>query len=247
MNTGDTSKFDPAHLGQWLETTRHYLFSDRESTAEVATSPSAASNRPAIGPGKQRDANTVELDTDLAADPAEKALLQLRLDTHAARIRFISRVRGKLLRRVKLTAQWNLNPLQELERVFFSQVSFIARNPHVAKRMLGWLLLSGDIRIQRRVQMVVDCYASRLARIIELARHQGFIRTDISPPSAAIFFVNLIQGLTLGINTGLSARDEIFRKAAHAFVLYRDWIALPEKRTQPACIYSAAYFGWNRT
>ncbi len=241
MNTGDTSTFDSVHLAQWLETTRHYLFSDRESMA--ATPPGAASNRPAIGQGKQHDANAVELDTD----PAEKALLQLRLDTYGARVRFISRVRGKLLRRVKLTAQWNLNPLQELERVFFSQISFIARNPDVAKRMLSWLLLSGDIRIRRRVQMVVDCYASRLARIIELARHQGFIRTDISPPSAASFFVSLIQGLMLGMNTGLSARDEIFRKAAHAFVLYRDWIVLPAKRTQPVCIYSPGYFGWNRT
>lgn len=242
MNMGETGRFDPAHLAQWLETTRHYLFSDRESPVELATSPGTASNRPAIGQRKQRDANTVEC----GADPAEKALLQLRLDTHGARVRFISRVRGKLLRRVKPTAQRNSNPLQELGRVFFSHVSFIARNPDVAKRMLGWLLLSSDVRIQRRVQMVIDCYASRLARIIERARYQGFIRADISPHFAALFFVSLIQGLALGIGKGQSARNAIFRKAAHAFALYRDCIASPAKRTMPVCIYIPAYLGWSR-
>jgi TetR/AcrR family transcriptional regulator len=243
MSTGDTSNFDPAHLAQWLETTRHYLFSDGERTVEAATSPSAVSNRPPKGLGKQRDANTVERD----ADPAEKALLALRLDTHGARVRFISRVRGKLLRRVKPTAQWNSNPLQELARVFFSHVSFIARNPDVATRLLGWLLLSGDVRIQRRVQKLIDCYASRLARIIERARYQGFIRVDVSPHFAALFFVSLIQGLALGIGKGKSARNAIFKRAAHAFALYRDWIASPAKRTMPVCIYIPAYLGWSRT
>ncbi|MCD6704876.1 MAG: hypothetical protein LT080_00280 [Thiobacillus sp.] len=242
MNMGDTSKLKQAYLAQWLETSRHYLFSEDEKQVGLAMSSGVASSQPVVGQRKQDGADPVERD----ADPAEKALLQLRLDTHGARVRFISRVRGKLLRRVKRTAQWNSNPLQELEHVFFSHVSFIARNPDVARRMLDWLLLRGDIRIQRRVQGVVDCYASRLARIIERARRQDFIRADISPHFAANFFVSLIQGLVLGKDAGLSARDEIFRKAAHAFALYRDWMAAPAQGTKPVCLCTA-HFGWNRT
>lgn len=241
MNMGDTSKFNQVHLAQWLETSRLYLFSEVEKPAESAMSSAAAPNQPVIGQRKQVGANPVERDDD----PAEKALLQLRLDTHGARVRFISRVRGKLLRRIKRTVQWNANPLQELEHVFFSHVAFIARNPDIARRMLDWLSWRDDARVQRRVQEVVDCYASRLAQKIECARHQGFIRTDISPNFAANFFVSLIQGLALGKDTGLSARDEIFRKAAHAFALYRDWMAAPEQEAKPVCLYPAS-FAWNR-
>jgi AcrR family transcriptional regulator len=33
MNTGDKEQFEPAHLAQWLETTRYYLFADLEGLA----------------------------------------------------------------------------------------------------------------------------------------------------------------------------------------------------------------------
>lgn len=33
MNTGGTEQFEPAHLAQWLETTRVYLYSEQESRA----------------------------------------------------------------------------------------------------------------------------------------------------------------------------------------------------------------------
>jgi TetR/AcrR family transcriptional regulator len=244
MKMSDTSKFNQAHLAQWLEASRHYLFSDSngESPMEVATSPCDAASQPAIWQRKQPGADPVEHD----ADPAEDALLQLRLDTHGARVRFISRLRGKLLRRVKRSTQWNVNPLQELEHVFFSHVSFIARNPDVARRMLAWLLPRGDVRIRRRVQAVVDCYASHLARRIEYARQQGFIRAGISPYFAANFFVSLIQGLVLGKEAGLFARDEIFRKTAHAFAVYRNGLAAPAPGVMLPNIFSAR-FGWNRT
>lgn len=243
MKRGDTGKFEQVHLAQWLETSRHYLFSGRECSVGLAASSGAAPTQPATGQSRQDEADPLESDPD----PAEKALLQLRLDTHGARVRFISRIRGNMLRRVKRTAQWNANPLQELEQMFFSHVAFIARNPDVARRMLGWLIVCGDVRIQRRVQAVVDCYTSRLAQRIERARCQDFIRADISPHFAANFFISLIQGLVPGKSAGLTARNELFRKAAQTFVLYRDWMATPTQGTKPVCIHIPAYFGWNRT
>lgn len=36
MNMSDTNKFEHAHLEQWLETTRHYLFADQESLSDAA-------------------------------------------------------------------------------------------------------------------------------------------------------------------------------------------------------------------
>jgi len=160
MNRGDTGGFNQAHLTQWLETSRHYLFSERERPVGLVTSSGATPSQPATGQSKQDETDSLESDPD----PAEKALLQLRLDTHGARVRFISRIRGNMLRRVKRTAQWNSNPLQELEHAFFSHVSFIARN-------------------------------------------------------------------------------ELFRKAAHTFALYRGWMATLTQGTKPVCIHIPAYFG----
>jgi hypothetical protein len=120
---------------------------------EVAASQGDAASQPAIGQRNQPGADPVERD----ADRAEEALLQLQLDTHGARVRFISRLRGKLLHRVKRSAQWDVNPLQELEHVFFSHVSFIARNPVLARHCHGKLRDRTIVR-NSTVRYRTDCF-----------------------------------------------------------------------------------------
>ena len=198
MNTGDTGEFEHAHLEQWLETTRHYLFFDQESLA----------------------------------DAAEKTLPESRLDSHGAQDHFISRTRGRLLRLVKCAAQQDQNPLQELERAFYFQVLFLSRHPYVPKRLMGWLAHGGNLRIRRRIQMVIDHYESRLCRMIERAKHQGFIRGDVEPQTAASLFVGLIQCLALRINADLRQRELLLREATGVFALYRAGIASPLKLHQ---------------
>ncbi len=195
MNTGDTNKFEHAHLQQWLETTRHYLFADQESFA----------------------------------DAAGKALLESQLDSHGAQDRFISGVRGSLLRLVKRTVWHDQNPLQELERAFYFQASFVSRHPEVPKRLLGWLSQDSDTRIRRRIQMVIGHYESRLCRMIAQAKHQGFIRSDIDPRIAAGIFIGMIQGLALRMNVNLRQRDLLLHEAFEVFALYRAGMASASK------------------
>ena len=225
MNTGETRKFEQAHLAQWLETSRHYLFPDGKSLVELATSPGVASSQPAIGQRKQNDANTVAFD----ADPAEKALPQLRLDSHGAQDRFISRARGKLLRLVKGTARQDQSPLQELEQVFYFQAMFVTQHPDIPKRLLGWLSQDSDSRIRRRIQRVIGHYESRLAGTIERGKHQGLIRANIDPRTAARIFIGMIQRLALRVNANLRQRERLLREAFEAFALYRAGMALPPK------------------
>lgn len=190
VNTGDTGAFAPAHLAQWLETTRVYLFADLDSLAA----------------------------------PTENALLQLPQGSHGAQTRFVARVRGRLLRLATRTPPCGQDSLQELERAFFTQVAFIARNPAIPRRMLGWLR-EGDVRIQRRIQGVIDRYVARLSGIIERGRREGSIAAGIDPRSAALGFVAMIQGLALATDADSRPREGLFRAAATAFARYRDGVA----------------------
>lgn len=184
-----TGQFAPAHLAQWLETTRYYLFADLESAAGADTLP------------------------------------RLRQDSHGAQTHFIARVRGRLLRLLKRPPAGEQNSLQELEHAFYSQITFIALNPAVPRRMLGWLR-GGDARLQRRIQRVIDHYVSRLSGIIERGKRQGAIRADINPRSAAMRFVDMIQALVLGADAGLHPREGLFRAATTAFALFRADLAV---------------------
>ncbi|MBA3058277.1 MAG: hypothetical protein KJ614_01765 [Gammaproteobacteria bacterium] len=166
-------------------------------------------------------------DQESLADAAVKALLASKLDSHGAQDHLISRVRGRLLRLLTRAAQHDQNPLQELERGFYFQVWFISQHPDVSKRLLGWLSQGSDTRIRRRIQMVIDQYESRICRMMEQAKHQGLIRSDIEPHTAASLFIGMIQSLAIRMNTDFHQRELLLREAVEVFTLYRARMAAP--------------------
>ena len=76
-----------------------------------------------------------EQDRPLAAAPTA---------SRGARERFLYRARGKLLLLLKTRPPGELDALDELERTFTMQASFVARHPDVSRRLLGWLLEGSD-------------------------------------------------------------------------------------------------------
>lgn len=151
------------------------------------------------------------------------------LDSHGAQNRYISRVRGSVLRLMKRTAAHDRNPLLELERAFHLQASFISRHPEIPRRLLGWLSQDSDTRIRRRIQRVIGHYESRLCRIIAQARQQGCIRPDIDPRAAAGIFIGMIQSLALRMNVSLRQRELLLHEAFQSFFLFRTGMTVPSK------------------
>lgn len=168
-------------------------------------------------------------DQECLSNAAGKALLESRLDSHGAQGRFISRARGRLLHLLKRTAQHDQNPLQELERAFYFQASFVSRHPDVPKRLLEWLSQGSDTRIRRRIQKVIGHYESRLCQMIGQAKQQGLIRADIESHTAASLFVAMIQGLALRMNVNPREQDLLLHEAFEVFALYRAGMACASK------------------
>lgn len=162
-----------------------------------------------------------------AAVAAEDGWTPPQTDSHGGRKRFIARVRGRLLRSIKRGGKDE--PLRELESAFQQQITFIARHPDVPRRLLSWLTKEGDPSLQRRVRMLIDYYAARLAQIIARAKQQCLVRADIKPHAAAISLVGVIQGLVLRTHAAPHPREWFLREAAEAFALYRAALAVPSK------------------
>lgn len=219
MKTDDTNEFEEAYLREWREATRHYLFADLESLRNDADATHSAPPSCAGGPHDQHDAPPPEGH----AAPVDEAWSPPGADSHGGQTRFIARARGRLLRLARRAQQDN--PLWELEHAFQLQISFIARHPDVPRRLLTWLSQDGDTRLRRRVQAVIDHYAARLARIISRAKHQGLVKAEIQPDSAAMLLIGMIQGFALGIHAG--RREGWFMEAAKTFALYRASLVYP--------------------
>ncbi|MDP2962384.1 MAG: hypothetical protein Q8N54_06450 [Sulfurimicrobium sp.] len=165
-----------------------------------------------------------------AAAVAEDGWSPPQTESHGGRKRFIARVRGRLLRSIKRGGKDD--PLRELESAFQQQITFIARHPDVPRRLLSWLAQDGDPGLQRRVRMVIGCYATRLAQIIARAEQKGLIRADIKPHAAAISLVGVIQKLVLETYATPKRGESFLRKATEAFALYLAALAVPSKGKQ---------------
>jgi AcrR family transcriptional regulator len=141
-------------------------------------------------------------------------------ETRGAQVRGIARVRGQLLRLTMRRPVDDPDPVRELERIFHSLVSFIARNSDVPSRMLRWSTRSGHRRIQRRVQMVIDQFVARVSFIIKRAQAQARIRPDVEPQTAAVLFVGIAQSLVLRLFVGFLPREQLQDEANRLLQLY---------------------------
>lgn len=153
-----------------------------------------------------------EQDRPLAAAPTA---------SRGARERFLYRARGKLLLLLKTRPPGELDALDELERTFTMQASFVARHPDVSRRLLGWLLEGSDSRISRRIDAVVGQQQARMCRIIDRARREGLVREEIEPQTAATLLVGMIQGLALRMTGDRSQREALLLAALEVFALFR--------------------------
>jgi len=148
-------------------------------------------------------------------------------NSNGGRKRFIARVRGRLLRSVR---HGEINdPLWELETAFQQQITFIAKHPDVPWRLFSWLARDDHPSLQRRVLMLINYYANRLARIIARAEQKGLIRADIKPHAAAISLVDVIQKLVLETYTSPKRGESFLRKASEAFAIYRAALVVSSK------------------
>ena len=140
--------------------------------------------------------------------------------SHGTEVRVVSRARRRVLRLLQRAVQREQDPLQQLERLFYSQVSFIAGHPDVPRRMLGWSLSSNDERIHRHVKSIIRNYETKLARLIDRAKRRGLVKDAIDSRAAASSFVTMIQGLVLRSRSGPDYARHLLREAAKVFPVY---------------------------
>lgn len=160
-------------------------------------------------------------DAQSAAMPTARELQpQCNLDCRHGRDRFLSRVRQQLFSFVRETGRYGEDGLRELERAFYSHVSFIARHPEVPRRILAWGLQGDDARLRRRVQKVVAHYEYRVVRLITKGQQQGCIRPDLEPRAATALFVGMLQNLVLRLPADRFQPEALLKEANRLFSGY---------------------------
>ncbi|PCI33579.1 MAG: hypothetical protein COB54_04615 [Alphaproteobacteria bacterium] len=91
--------------------------------------------------------------------------------------------------------QDEVQPKAQLEYLLMAQVSFMNRNPGVARLIFSDHVYKGPQQLKTVIQKIMAMYIQRLSGVIADGVHYGQFRADIDPDVAARLMVSTLQGV----------------------------------------------------
>lgn len=160
---------------------------------------------------------------DAVEETARHTVPQVRGDRSV----LLSWAHRALLHLLRRATQAEENPLKVLESGLYFHVSLMAKYPTVPLTILAWYAQTNDARVRLRIRGAIDHYEKRLSRLIDRAKQQGLVKSNVDARTAAGVLVGFIQGLALRMNVGISRPETLLREAATVFPAYLDGIRTP--------------------
>lgn len=138
----------------------------------------------------------------------------------------IDDIEKTLLETINEAAQKSQDPLQKLEDIFLSHLSYVEQRKGVSFIVINKTLSLKDKSLQRKMFSVVNKYLKTIKSILKEGMALGRIRSDINIDSSSIVFFGMVQSMVTV--WGLSGYKYSLRKERldQMFKLYKRGIAV---------------------
>ena len=98
-----------------------------------------------------------------------------------------------LLANVEAVCQATPDAVERLHLLLLRHVKLVRENVGIPRVLFSEQIFAGSASRRRQVHQTLQRYLDKIAGIIDEGRRQGQIRADISPDTAAVMFLGLIQ------------------------------------------------------
>jgi AcrR family transcriptional regulator len=105
----------------------------------------------------------------------------------------IALIRDRLHRNVDAVMEQTPDALDRLQLLLRAHVRMIRENEGILRLVFSDELHRGQPERKARVYEMVGSYLKKVAAIISRGQHEGIIRADLDPATAAVMFLGLIQ------------------------------------------------------
>jgi AcrR family transcriptional regulator len=135
-----------------------------------------------------------------------------------------------LLANVETVCQAAPGALERLHLLLMRHVQVVRHHAGIPRVLFSEQIFAGSTARRRRVHQVLQGYLQKIGGIITEGRRQGQIRADISPDTAAVMFLGLVQpAIILWLMSNGSF--DVVRHTERAWRLYRGLLQKDENRT----------------
>lgn len=138
----------------------------------------------------------------------------------------IDDIEETLLSAIQEAANKNVNPMQKLESIFLSHLSYSEQMKGTSFTVINQVSGLKDKHLKKKMLEVLNKYLKTIKEIVIQGMESGIFRKDINPTSASIVFLGTIQSIvTLWC---LSGYKHSLKKAYFSGILdiYKSWLVI---------------------
>lgn len=128
-------------------------------------------------------------------------------------------VRARLMSAVDMAASQGADPLDAIERIFFTHLGFVEKYPAMPGLLFSDQLLRKNRVLKQLIKEILSSYEEKIVGLLAQAKAQGLTRADLDENSAAALFTAVIQGLVIRVAL-LEAKSSLLAEGRAVFPLF---------------------------
>lgn len=132
-------------------------------------------------------------------------------------------IRENLMKVLSKAAAEATDPLDAIQRMFLAHVAFVGKHPSIPRILFSELQNKQDGKIRHLIQELVSGYESRVTGLLEAAKEQSLVDTELDCKSAAVLYIGLIQGLVMQVSI-FGGKRSLMQEAEKTFPIYLNGI-----------------------
>ena len=132
-------------------------------------------------------------------------------------------ISNSLLENVKAVRDETPDSLEQLHFLLQRHIRLVRHQAGIPRVIFSEQIFAGNARRRQRIHKIISAYLEEIARIVTQGQNAGQIRPDVSPDSAAVMFLGLVQpAIILWLMS-----NQTFDVAGHAeqaWILFREML-----------------------
>lgn len=111
------------------------------------------------------------------------------------------------------------DPLNAIERMFLAHVSFIHKHPAIPRILFSELQHKKNGKMRELIQEIMSGYERRITALLEAAKAQSLVDTELDSKSAAVLYIGMIQGLVMQVSI-FGGKRSLLHEAEKTFPIF---------------------------
>lgn len=128
-----------------------------------------------------------------------------------------------LLENVKAVRDEASDPCERLHLLLQRHIGLVRHHSGIPRVIFSEQIFAGNSQRRHRIHQIISSYLAEIARIVAEGQEARKIRTDISPDSAAVMFLGLVQpAIILWLMSNQTFK--VVEHAEQAWILFREML-----------------------